>query len=42
MDGTISRRGVAAFRLLPYHTQEGAPLPIDELRLDDLDDDMES
>jgi len=42
MDGTISRRGVAAFRLLPYHTREGAPLPIDELRLDDLDDDMES
>jgi len=23
MDGTISRRGVAAFRLLPYHTREG-------------------
>ena len=38
MDGTISRRGVAAFRLLPYHTREGTPIPIDDLHLDDLDD----
>ena len=43
MDSTISRRGVAAFRLLPYHAREGEPLPIDDLRLDDFDDDdMES
>ena len=38
MDGTVSRRGVAAFRLLPYHARKGIPLPIDDLHLDDLDD----
>ena len=38
MDGTLSRQGVAAFRLLPYHACEGIPLPIDDLHLDDLDD----
>ena len=38
MDGTVSQRGVAAFRLLPYHTREGIPLPINDLHLDDLDD----
>ena len=38
MDGTVSRRGVAAFRRLPYHAREGIPLPIDDLHLDDLDD----
>ena len=38
MDGTVSRRGVAAFRLLPYHAREDIPLPIDDLHLDDLDD----
>jgi len=31
MDGMISQHGVAAFQLLPYHTWEGAPLPITEL-----------
>ena len=41
MDGTVSRRGVAAFRLLPYHTRKGIPLPIDDLHLDDLDDSEE-
>ena len=41
MDGTVSRRGVAAFRLLPYHAREGIPLPIDDLHLDDLDDSEE-
>ena len=38
MDGTVSRRGVAAFQLLPYHTCKGILLPIDDLHLDDLDD----
>jgi len=38
MDGTISRCGVAAFRLLPYHAHEGIPIPIDDLHLDDLND----
>ena len=38
MDGTVSRRGVAAFRRLPYHAREGIPLPIDDLHLDNLDD----
>ena len=37
MDGTVSRRGVAAFRLLPYHARKGIPLPINDLHLDDLD-----
>ena len=38
MDGTVSRCGVAAFQLLPYHAHEGIPLPINDLHLDDLDD----
>ncbi len=37
MDSMISRCGVAAFRLLPYHAREGTPIPIDNLHLDDLD-----
>jgi hypothetical protein len=42
MDGTISRRGIAAFRLLPYHVRDGEPVPLDQLHLDDLDDTEES
>jgi RNase H-like domain found in reverse transcriptase/Integrase zinc binding domain len=26
LDGTVSRRGVAAFRLLPYHSRNGKPI----------------
>jgi transposase InsO family protein len=31
LDGTISRRGVAAFRLLPYFSRSGEPIPPDAL-----------
>ncbi|KZT31000.1 hypothetical protein SISSUDRAFT_1038766, partial [Sistotremastrum suecicum HHB10207 ss-3] len=34
-NGAISRRGVAAFRLLPYHSRTFQPLPPDELGLGD-------
>jgi transposase InsO family protein len=37
LDGTISKRGVAAFRLLPYHARDGKPLPPDKLPLDEFD-----
>jgi len=35
LDGASSRRGVAAFRLLPYYTQAGRPLPPAEIGLID-------
>ena len=35
LDGTISKRGVAAFRLLPYHSRDGKPILPDKLPLDD-------
>jgi hypothetical protein len=39
LDGTISKRGVAAFRLLPYHSRDGKPILPDKLPLDvDSDD----
>jgi transposase InsO family protein len=45
LDGTLSRRGVAAFRLLPYHSRDGKPIPPYQLPLDDpdesLDDDID-
>jgi RNase H-like domain found in reverse transcriptase/Integrase zinc binding domain len=47
LDGTISKRGVAAFRLLPYHARDGKPLPPDKLfpeedSDDSSDDDMDT
>ena len=41
LDGTQSRRGVAAFRLLPYHSRDGKPLPPHELTLDQDSDDSD-
>jgi transposase InsO family protein len=38
LDGTLSRRGIAAFRLLPYHSRDGQPLSPDKLPLDDPHD----
>jgi hypothetical protein len=31
MDGSVSRRGIAASRLLPYYARDGQPIPPDEL-----------
>ena len=41
LDGAIFRRGVAAFRLLPYYARDGVPLSPKELTLEDFDDDEE-
>ena len=38
LDGTISRRGIAAFRLLPYHSRDGIPMTPDKLPIDSDDD----
>ena len=45
LNGALSRCGVAAFRLLPYHSRNGKPIPPHQLPLDEpdesLDDDID-
>jgi hypothetical protein len=41
MDGTLSRRGIAAFRLIPYITRNEATLPhatLDNVEIDREED----
>jgi integrase-like protein/reverse transcriptase-like protein len=38
LDGTISRRGVAAFRLLPYFSREGQPISPDQIMTEGLEE----
>jgi len=39
LDGTLSKRGIAAFRLLPYHPRPGSSLPQSTLPVQDEDSD---
>lgn len=38
LDGSYSKRGIAAFRLIPYISRDGIPTSPDKLPLDDFDD----
>ena len=38
LDGTISKRGVAAFRLLPYYSRDGTTISPERLPLDVISD----